>query len=137
MHPQAVRQFGSPMPESGPESSAAEASSTIGQRLWGDVHTINYQLISTADLPRLSEGEASKPDSRSTGLGAATTHVATRQVSVLAYDANPIGSRLASTLPEALQASGPSGSLLHLLWLLEVSLLRDLKLPHCLRSCWS
>eukprot|EP00966_Prymnesium_polylepis_P291220 6726023-Prymnesium_polylepis.1 len=70
---QAIRQFGSP--PAGGEGGGGEASghTSIGQRLWGDVHTISYQLISPADLPKLSEGEAPAADAAasSSGLDAA------------------------------------------------------------------
>ncbi|KAL3926392.1 MAG: hypothetical protein SGPRY_003317 [Prymnesium sp.] len=127
---QAIRQYGS--------TPGVDGESGIGPRLWGDVHTITYQLISLADLPRLSENESLPTDTSaaSSGHQAAAIQVASRQTSVMAFDANPIATCLASKLPVALREMASSGPLLHLLWILEVlstnwrSLYDEGELPH-------
>uniref|UniRef100_A0A7S0JI46 HECT domain-containing protein n=1 Tax=Calcidiscus leptoporus TaxID=127549 RepID=A0A7S0JI46_9EUKA len=118
---QAIRQFGAAPAVGGRDSSSdnlsSGASSSLGQRLWGDVHTVHYRLATTAEECE-PDGDARLDVTASAEVedGAAA---AERTVSVRPHDAAPLLCTLGRALPEIMPSTHTSSSVLRLLWLLQ------------------
>jgi len=113
---QAVRQFGSSASRDLSSTDVPAQQPGLGQRLWNDVYTITYRLVTNDEQATQEARHEATSSEELNGYGGACT----RLVRVSAHDADPFQAYMSAQLPSILPPSDPASSVLQLLWLLHL-----------------
>jgi E3 ubiquitin-protein ligase TRIP12 len=113
---QAIRQCSAGTPASS-AGAPPSSSSSLSQRMWGSVYTLQYRLATPADAALV--GASADADLLALGDRDAAEAEAPRETRVLPVDANPLDGPLGTAAPPMdAEAGEPATPVLQLLWFL-------------------